>query len=164
MEQRDLVLVPFPFSDQKGRKVRPVVIISNNDFNKNSEDALVVGVTSNISKDKYTVNLTTNDLEEGKLSTICCIKAENILKIDKELIIKKIGKVKIKVLENISAKISEIILCWDFLIIVNDIDISSIMSWLSRERRTNLVNHLCLSLYIYFSKIKIPNAKVSKIQ
>ena len=94
MEQRDLFLVPFPFSDQKGKKIRPVIIISNNEFNKSSEDILVVGVTSNISKDKYSFLLDNNDLEEGKLITKCCIKCENILKIDKKLIIRKIGKLK----------------------------------------------------------------------
>jgi len=94
IEQRDLILVPFPFSDQSGRKVRPAIVISNNSFNNNSEDILVVGVTSNISKDQYTLSLNNEGLEEGKLITNCCIKVENILKLDKELIIKKIGKIK----------------------------------------------------------------------
>tara|TARA_Y100000296_G_scaffold85473_1_gene121498 strand:+ start:1094 stop:1429 length:336 start_codon:yes stop_codon:yes gene_type:complete len=93
-EQRDLLLVPFPFSDQKGKKVRPVIVISNNEFNNNSEDILVVGVTSNISKNKYTIDLRNKDLEEGKLFTVCCIKVENMLKIDKEMIMKKIGKIR----------------------------------------------------------------------
>ena len=94
IEQRDLILVPFPFSDQSGRKVRPAIVISNNSFNNNSEDILIVGVTSNISKDQYTLSLNNEGLEEGKLITNCCIKVENILKLDKELIIKKIGKIK----------------------------------------------------------------------
>ena len=94
MEQRDLLLVPFPFSDQKGRKVRPVIVISNDNFNNNSEDVLVVGVTSNLSKNKYTLDLTNEGLEKGRLSVPCCIKAENILKVDKEIVIKKIGKIK----------------------------------------------------------------------
>jgi len=93
IEQRDLLLVPFPFSDQSGRRVRPVIVISNNKFNEHSEDVLIVGVTSNISKERYTLSLKNNDLEEGKLITPCCIKVENILKIDKELIIKKIGRI-----------------------------------------------------------------------
>ncbi len=108
MEQRDLVLVPFPFSDQSGRKVRPVIIISNKMFNTPSEDVLVVGATSNISKDIYTISLKNLDLEEGKLITECCIKVENILKIDKDLIIKKIGKIKkikLKQILNILMKI-----------------------------------------------------------
>ena len=94
MEQRDLLLVPFPFSDQSGRKVRPVVVVSNNKFNSSSEDLIVVGVTSNVSKDIYMIDLGNNDLEEGRLVTECCIKVENILKIDKDIIIKKIGKIK----------------------------------------------------------------------
>src|SRR3989344_5819906 len=94
ISQRDLLLVPFPFSDQSGRKVRPVIVVSNQDFNDNSEDVIVVGVTSNFSKGKYTFSLSNEDLEEGKLFTECYVKAENILKMDKELIIKKIGKIK----------------------------------------------------------------------
>ena len=94
IEQRDLLLVPFPFSDQSGKKVRPIIVISNNEFNKSSEDLIVVGVTSNIFKDKYTANFNNVDLEEGKLLDKCCIKVENILRIDKKLIIKKIGRIK----------------------------------------------------------------------
>ncbi len=109
IEQKDLLLIPFPFSDQRGRKVRPVVVISNNEFNINSDDVLVAGVTSNISKDKYTIILTNKDLDEGKLSIPCCIKAENILKIDKSIIIKKIGRIKKDRLDLIRKIISEII-------------------------------------------------------
>lgn len=94
IEQRDLLLVPFPFSDQSGRKVRPVIVISNNEFNKSSDDVIVIGVTSNILKDKYTINLTNKNLDEGKLFTDGVIKVENLLRLDKELIVKKIGKVK----------------------------------------------------------------------
>lgn len=43
IEQRDLLLVPFPFSDQTGKKVRPVVVIIKNSFNSHSEDVIVVG-------------------------------------------------------------------------------------------------------------------------
>lgn len=109
IEQKDLLLVPFPFSDQSGRKVRPVIVISNNEFNKYSNDVIVIGVTSNILKDKYTINLTNNNLDEGKLFTNCIIKVENLLKLDKELIIKKIGKINKETLKNIIDKLSTII-------------------------------------------------------
>lgn len=109
IEQKDLLLVPFPFSDQSGRKVRPVIVISNNEFNKYSDDVIVVGVTSNILRDKYTVNLTNNNLEEGKLFTNCFIKTENLLKLDKELIIKKIGRINKETLKNIIDKLFTII-------------------------------------------------------
>jgi len=107
--QRDLLLVPFPFSDQSGRKVRPVIVISNDEFNEDSEDVIVVGVTSNISKDRYTLGLSNNDLEEGKLFTPCCIKVENILKLDKYLIIKKIGKITKKKFSEILSQINRLL-------------------------------------------------------
>tara|TARA_Y100000310_G_scaffold162257_1_gene162257 strand:- start:10814 stop:11149 length:336 start_codon:yes stop_codon:yes gene_type:complete len=109
VEQRDLLLVPFPFSDQSGRKVRPVIVITNNEFNSYSEDVIVLGVTSNISKERYTINLKTNNLDQGKLLTACCIKTENILKLDKDLVIKKIGKINKETLKKITEKLFEII-------------------------------------------------------
>lgn len=107
IQQKDILLVPFPFSDQSGRKVRPVIVVSNNEFNEDSEDIIVVGVATNISKDKYTIFLTNKDVEEGKLITRCCVKTENILKIDKELVIKKIGSIKKDTLKKIVNKIIE---------------------------------------------------------
>lgn len=107
--QGDLLLVPFPFSDQNGRKVRPVLVISNNQFNESSEDILVIAVTSNIMKDRYAISLTDKDLEEGHLLTKCSIKCESLLKIDKEIIIKKIGKIKDNKLNLVRAIIIKII-------------------------------------------------------
>ncbi len=101
INQQDLLLVPFPFSDQSGRKVRPVIVVSNNEFNQYSEDVLVAGVTSNVSKDKYSIKLENKDLENGKLITNCVIKVENMLRLDKNLIIKKIGRVKKEKLKEI---------------------------------------------------------------
>ena len=106
MEQRDLLLVPFPFSNQKGRKVRPVAVISNDEFNRHSEDVLVAGITLNISNAS---NLTNKDLEEGNLPAECDIKCKNILKIDKDMIIKKIGRIKKEKLGIIKNIILEII-------------------------------------------------------
>ncbi len=91
--QRSILLVPFPFSDQSGKKVRPVCVISNADYNRSSQDLIVTGITSNVSKGKYTAFLDPKDLEEGVLHTECCIKVENILRIDKDLIIKHIGRI-----------------------------------------------------------------------
>ena len=42
VNQKEIVLLPYPFTDLKGAKVRPVLIISNNLFNKKSEDCITV--------------------------------------------------------------------------------------------------------------------------
>lgn len=109
INQGDLLLVPFPFSDQSGRKVRPIIVLSNDEFNENSEDIIAIGITSNISKDIYSLKLDNKDLKEGKLMTKCMVKIENILRLDKSLIIKKIGKVKKEKLDKIIKIFNEII-------------------------------------------------------
>lgn len=109
IEQRDLLLVPFPFSDQSGRKVRPVVVISNNEFNSRSGDVIVSGVTSNVKRERYSLNLGNSDLESGHLFSECLIKVENILRLEKDLIIKKIGKIKEKKLSEIHSVIDRIL-------------------------------------------------------
>ncbi|HLC54016.1 MAG TPA: type II toxin-antitoxin system PemK/MazF family toxin [Candidatus Nanoarchaeia archaeon] len=109
IEQRDLLIVPFPFSDQSGRKIRPVIVVSNNNFNSHSEDVIAVGVTSNVKKERYALGLTNYDLDNGSLFTNCAIKVENILRLEKGLVIKKIGKINEKKLKEIHSVLDKII-------------------------------------------------------
>ena len=48
--QRDVVLIPFPYSDLTGSKQRPALIISNNKINKN-QDRICCLVTTNPHKE-----------------------------------------------------------------------------------------------------------------
>jgi len=45
--QRDIVLLPFPFSDLKQSKVRPVIVLSNDKHNKKSDDVVVIPTNLN---------------------------------------------------------------------------------------------------------------------
>lgn len=42
----DLVLVPFPFTDQSATKRRPAVVISSNRYNRERPDLIIMAVTS----------------------------------------------------------------------------------------------------------------------
>ncbi len=106
--QREIWLVPFPFSDFSGRKVRPVLILSKDQFNHSSQDLIVCGITSNLLKDHYAVPLLKKDLEEGDITEASLVKGENILRVDKKLLIKKIGKVKKETLSSVLKKVEEI--------------------------------------------------------
>ena len=108
IEQRDILLIPFPFSDQTGKKVRPVIVVSNNKFNSNSEDIIICAITTNISKEFYTIKIESNHLEENNIKEECCIKAENILKLDKKLIIKKIDRLKENIFPEVIKKINNL--------------------------------------------------------
>ena len=40
----DVILVPFPFSDQSTTKKRPAVIISSNNYNNISPDIIIMAI------------------------------------------------------------------------------------------------------------------------
>lgn len=106
VEQRDIVLVPF--SDQTGQKVRPVIVVSNNQFNMSSQDIIVCAITTNIIKNIYTIKIEKHQLEGGNITEECCIKIENILKIDKKLVIKKIDKFREREFDEVRKKLNEL--------------------------------------------------------
>jgi len=54
VNQKSIVLVPFPYSDLSGRKVRPALIVSNPRFNEH-EDVIVCALTSSIKKRPYSL-------------------------------------------------------------------------------------------------------------
>ena len=50
--QGDIVLVPFPFSNQGGSKPRPAIVVSNSKVNK-SKDIILAQITSIQRADEY---------------------------------------------------------------------------------------------------------------
>jgi len=62
--QRDIVLVPFPFSDLSMQKVRPVLILSNDAYNQQSSDIVVCGLTTNLTPAPYSIIVDVADVEQ----------------------------------------------------------------------------------------------------
>lgn len=44
----DVVLVPFPFTDQSGAKKRPAVVISSHAYNVGRPDLVIMAITSQV--------------------------------------------------------------------------------------------------------------------
>jgi mRNA interferase MazF len=44
----DVVLVPFPFTDQSGTKKRPAVVVSSSRYNASRRDIVIMAITSQI--------------------------------------------------------------------------------------------------------------------
>jgi|SRR3972149_3350144 len=104
MKQGEVILTPFPFSNLEKEKLRPSIIISNDNYNKKFEDILVVPMTSNLNVREYTISLTNKDLEKGKLLKDSLIKVDRIFSINKNLVRLKIGRInqaKLKEIKNI---------------------------------------------------------------
>ncbi len=92
--QRDIVLVPFPYSDLTAIKKRPVLIISNNEYNSTHDDVVVCVVTSNLHTDDYSVELHNVNLEIGMLPEVSLVKIHKLFTIHKSKVLKKFSVVK----------------------------------------------------------------------
>jgi mRNA interferase MazF len=44
----DVVLVPFPFTDQSGTKKRPAVVVSSHGYNISRRDIVIMAITSQV--------------------------------------------------------------------------------------------------------------------
>ncbi len=86
-EQREIVLIPFPYSDLTGSKMRPALIVSNSLINT-TEDRICCLITSNSPKDGIIIEKM--DFEEGTLPFKSWIKPKRIFTIHEKIIRKKL--------------------------------------------------------------------------
>jgi mRNA interferase MazF len=102
VEQRDIILIHFPFSDLSGIKVRPALVISKNSYNDYHPDVIVLALTSNLSKSSFKVYVENKDLETGNLPVKSAIRVDKpfsiaqkkVLKIQAKLNLLKFAEVK----------------------------------------------------------------------
>ena len=109
LKQRDIVLVPIPFTDLTSQKKRPTIIISNNNYNETKEDIVVVGLTSNVEPRDFTIMLTNNDMEEGALKVASMIRVDKIYTLNKSIVLKTFGRVKPDVLTKVKDSLLKLI-------------------------------------------------------
>jgi mRNA interferase MazF len=100
-DQRDILLVPIPFTDLSSQKRRPVVVISNNTYNHKTTDLVVVAMTSNPVETDYSFTITSDDLEKGVLNHSGKVRVDKIYTISKSIVVKSFGRVNANVLEHI---------------------------------------------------------------
>lgn len=82
-----------PFSDYSSTKVRPVILISNNGYNKNSPDFIAVHITTNIDH-KYAMSITNDDFVNGRLMDESAVRFDTVTRYEGKLLMKRIGKIK----------------------------------------------------------------------
>jgi len=108
VQQKEIVLLPYPFSDLEGTKVRPALVVSNNFFNKKSDDCIMVPLTTVIKDEPYSILINQEDLSSGKLLKPSRIRIDKIFTVEKNLIVMKIGAINDKTFEKIKDEISKL--------------------------------------------------------
>ena len=95
IEQRSIVLIPFPYSDLSGAKKRPALVISSADFNSKNEDVICCLITSNLEDTQHSIKITNKEMESGFLEFESKIKPYRIFTVNKKLVYKILGKLNL---------------------------------------------------------------------
>lgn len=107
--QRDIVLVPFPFSDLSSYKRRPVLIVSNDLYNQSAEDIVGCALTTNLRLRPYAVLITPADVEEaGSLRHRSAIRADGLARLDQSLILRPIARLKRPIFDTVVSEIQKL--------------------------------------------------------
>ncbi len=102
--QRDIVLIPFPYSDLTLSKKRPALIISNERIHK-MQDRICCLVTTKPHKNNLLIEK--NSFEKGTLPFKSFIKPHRIFTIHEGIIIKKLCKINNNLHNSVIKKINE---------------------------------------------------------
>jgi mRNA interferase MazF len=84
----DVVLVPFPFTNQTTQKKRPAVVVSSNSYNQLRPDVILIAVTSQISSQTQIGETMVGNWSSAGLIKPSAIKPV-LTTLEKALIIKK---------------------------------------------------------------------------
>src|SRR3989338_1864062 len=105
INQKEVVLLPYPFSNFEGMKVRPALVVSNESFNKKSADCIMVPLTTVIKGEPYSIIIDNSDMDSGELVKQSRIRADKIFCVEKNLVTMKIGIIKDKTFDKVKAEI-----------------------------------------------------------
>jgi mRNA interferase MazF len=86
----DVVVIPFPFSDLSGAKKRPALVLAS----LKGDDVILCQITSQNVKDSYALPLDNSGFSSGSLNKPSNIRPNRLFSADKNIIIRKIGRVK----------------------------------------------------------------------
>lgn len=87
----DIVLVPFPFTDQSATKKRPAVVISSPAYHQERPDLIVMAVTSQLRSAQTFGDVTVKDWKVAGLIKPSAIKPV-ITTIEQSLVMRTLGR------------------------------------------------------------------------
>ncbi len=105
LRQREIVLLAFPFSDQRERKRRPALVVSNDAYNQKADDCVVAAITSVLKDEPFSVTITNDDLEEGSLLKESRIRVDKLFTIEQTMIEGSVGLVNKEVFTNVKERL-----------------------------------------------------------
>ena len=89
----DVVLVPFPFTDQSGMKKRPAVVVSSAAYNVSRLDLILMAITSQIRSTKSFGEVIIAEWQKAGLLKPSVIKPV-LTTVERRLILRQLGRLE----------------------------------------------------------------------
>ena len=89
----DVVLVPFPFTDQSGAKKRPAVVVSSTAYNIVRRDLILMAVTSQTQTAKAVGEMTIMAWQKAGLVKPSVVKPV-LTTVEKRLVLRRLGRLE----------------------------------------------------------------------
>lgn len=102
--KRDVVIVPFPFSDLSQAKRRPALVLAE----LQGDDRILCQVTSRSLRDQYAIQLDDRDFEEGGQRQKSNIRPNRIFTADIRIIY-RVGHLKADKIDEVIEKVIKIL-------------------------------------------------------
>ena len=103
MKKGDLVLLSFPFTDLKGKKIRPAMVLVVSDL-----DIIVAFITTQFKwQNQFDIVLEPNKI--NGLKKVSLLRLSKITTIDKDLVLGKLGEISKDDVDTVNKKLIEIL-------------------------------------------------------
>jgi mRNA interferase MazF len=104
LQRGDVVLVPFPFSDQSATKVRPAVLVSSDDYGQNEPDIILAALTTQIASATGPFDYTLVEWQQAGLRFASAFKPV-FTTLDPALVVYKVGTLTTVDLAQVDARL-----------------------------------------------------------
>lgn len=103
MKKGDVILISFPFTDLKGEKVRPAMVLVVSDL-----DVIIAFITTQFKwQNTFDIFLEPDDLNGLKKTSL--LRLSKITTIDKDLVLGKLGELNLKYINTVNENLIEIL-------------------------------------------------------
>lgn len=101
----DVVVVPFPFSNLQEAKRRPALVLSPLD----GDDLILCQITSQMSRDRYSVSLEVKDFTAGSLKQSSNLRPNRLFTADQAIVLYQAGSISAPKVEEVIDRLVQIL-------------------------------------------------------
>jgi mRNA interferase MazF len=104
----DIVLVDYPFSDRRGSKVRPALVVQADLLNRRITDTILASIsrtTQRASATQLFIDISTSEGSRTGLRQNSMIQCENLVTYDQRLIIATIGGLPTPLMQRVDGRL-----------------------------------------------------------